>query len=92
MLEAIQHELELNDLNIHLYLTLTMERLQNSWTLTLWCFYNVLWLSWGLIKTQNSMHTISDLDRFRLTDTRSAGNASIGADTDSEYRIDASLL
>ncbi len=48
-------------------------------------------LSWGLTITQNSIHTISDLDRSRLTDIRSAENASIGADTDPEYRIDASL-
>ncbi len=41
---------------------------------------------------QNSIHTISDLDRSRLTDTRSAENDRIGADTDPEYRIDASLL
>ncbi len=49
-----------------------------------------LWLSWGLT-TQNSICTTSDLDRSRLTDTRSAENDRIGADTDPEYRIDASL-
>ncbi len=52
--------------------------------------YNAFVLSWGLI-TQNSICTISDLDRSRLTDTRSAENDQIGADTDPEYRIDASL-
>ncbi len=35
--------------------------------------------------------TGSDLDRSRLTDTRSAENDWIGADTDPPYRIDASL-
>ncbi len=66
-----------------------MERLQNTWTLTLWCFIMLLW---GLTITQNSRPIrISDLDRSRLSDTRSAENARIGADTDPEYRIDASL-
>ncbi len=32
------------------------------------------------------------MDRSRLTDTRSAENDRIGADTDPEYRIDASLV
>ncbi len=53
--------------------------------------YTVFVLSWGLTITQNSTCTISDLDRSRLTNTRSAENASIGADIDTEYRIDASL-
>ncbi len=68
-----------------------MERLQNTWTLTLWCFIMRLGLSWGLTITQNSIRTISDLDRSHLSDTRSAENDRIGADTDPEYRIDASL-
>ncbi len=63
-----------------------MERLQNTWTLTLWWFYNVFVLSWGLTITQNSIRTISDSDQ-----NRSAENASIGADNDPEYRIDAFL-
>ncbi len=54
--------------------------------------YNAFVLSWGLTITQNSIHTISDLDRSRLTDTRSAENDRIGADTDPEYRINASLV
>ncbi len=55
--------------------------------------YNAFVLSWGLTITQNSsLYTISDLDRSGLTDTRSAENDRIGADTDPEYRIDASLL
>ncbi len=54
--------------------------------------YNAFVLSWGLTITQNSIHTISDLDRSRLSDTRSAENDWIGADTDPEYRIDASLI
>ncbi len=49
-------------------------------------------LLWGLTITQNSIHTISDLDRSHLSDTRSAENDRIGADTDPEYRIDASLV
>ncbi len=53
--------------------------------------YNVFVLSWGLTITHNSIHTISDLDRSRLSDTRSVENDRIGADTDPEYRIDASL-
>ncbi len=54
--------------------------------------YNVFVLSRGLTITQNSIHTISDLDQSGLTDTRSAENDRIGADTDPEYRIDASLV
>ncbi len=54
--------------------------------------YNAFVLSWGLTITQNSIRTISNLDRSRLTDTRSAENDRIGADTDPEYRIDASLI
>ncbi len=54
--------------------------------------YNDFVLSWGLTITQNSIYRISDLDRSRLSDTRSAENNRIGADTDPEYRIDASLL
>ncbi len=53
--------------------------------------YNVFVLLWDLTITQNSIRTISDLDRSRLTDTRSAENASIGADTDPEYRIDVEV-
>ncbi len=49
------------------------------------------WFSSGLKTAQNSIRTASDLDRFRLTDTRSAETDLIGADTDPEYRIDASL-
>ncbi len=51
-----------------------------------------LWLSWGSTITQNSIRTISDLDRFRLTDTDPAENDHIGAYTDPEYRIDAFLV
>ncbi len=36
--------------------------------------------------------TGSDLDRSRLTDTRSTENDWIGADTDPRYRIDTSLI
>ncbi len=51
-----------------------------------------MWFSWGLTTAQNSIRTTSDLGRSRLTDTRSAENDRIGADTDPEYRIDASLI
>ncbi len=53
--------------------------------------YNVFVLVWDLTITQNSIHTISYLDRSRLTDTRSAENDRLEADTDTVYRIDASL-
>ncbi len=53
--------------------------------------YNVFVLSWDLTITQNCIHTISYLDRSRLTDTRSAENDRLEADTDTVYRIDASL-
>ncbi len=43
--------------------------------------------SWGLTAAQNSIRTTLDLDRSCLTDTRSAENDRIGADTDPEYRI-----
>ncbi len=53
-----------------------------------------LWLPWGLTTTQNSI-SLKAQDRIwigsRLTDTRSAENDWIGADTDPQYRIDASL-
>ncbi len=51
-----------------------------------------LCLSWYSTITQNSIRTISDLNLSRLTDTRSAENDRIGADTDPEYRINASLV
>ncbi len=51
--------------------------------------YNVFVQSLGLTITPNSIRTISDLDPSHLTDTRSTENASIGADTGTEYRIDA---
>ncbi len=51
-----------------------------------------MWFSWGLTTAQNSIRTTSDLHRSRLTNTRSAENDQIGADTDPEYRIDASLV
>ncbi len=51
-----------------------------------------LCLSWDSTIKQNSVRTISDLNLSRLTDTRSAENDRIGADTDPEYRINASLV
>ncbi len=82
-------ELEFNDLNIHLYLTLNYGTASEH--LDFMVLYNAFVLSRGLTITQNSICTISDLDRSRLSDTRSAENDRIGADTDHEYRIDASL-
>ncbi len=56
-----------------------------------------VWLPWGLTTTQNSnVISLKAQDRIwigsRLTDTRSAENDWIGADTDPAYRIDASLI
>jgi len=51
-----------------------------------------MWFSWGLTTAHNSIRTALDLDRSRLTDTPSAENDWIGADSDPEYRIDASLV
>ncbi len=90
--EKSLHELEFNDLNIHLYLTLNYETASEHLGFDFMVLYNVFVLSWGLTITQNSIHTISDLDRSHLSDTRSAENDRIGAETDPEYRIDASLL
>ncbi len=54
-----------------------------------------LCLPWGLITTQNII-SLKAQDRIwigsRLTDTRSAENDWIGADTDPQYRIDTSLV
>ncbi len=84
-------ELKFNDLNIHLYLTLNYGTASEHLDFDFMVLYNAFVLSWGLTITQNSICTISDLDRSRLSDTRSAENDRIGADTDPEYRIDASL-
>ncbi len=85
-------ELEFNDLNIHLYLTLNYGTASEHLDFDFIVLYNAFVLSWGLTITQNSIHTISDLDRSRLSETRSAENDRIGTDTDPEYRIDASLV
>ncbi len=85
-------ELEFNDLNIHLYLTLNYGTASEHLDFDFMVLYNAFVLSRGLTITQNSICTISDLDRSRLSDTRSAENGRIGANTDPEYRIDASLL
>ncbi len=83
-------ELEFNDLlqNIHLYLRLNhgtaSEHLKYSAHKLLWCFMMFLWLSWGLTTTQQRIWIglVSPLpDPQKMT----------GADTDPEYRIDASL-
>ncbi len=85
-------ELQFNDLNIHLYLTLNYGTASEHLDFDFMVLYNAFVLSWGLTITQNIIHTISDLDRSRLSDTRSMENDWIGADTDPEYRIDASLV
>ncbi len=87
-----EFELEFNDLNIHLYLTLNYGTASEHLDLDSMVLYNAFVLSWGLTITQNSIYRISDLDRSRLSDTRSTENDWIGADTDPEYRIDASLV
>ncbi len=56
-------ELEFNDLNIHLYLTLNYGTTSEHLDFDLMVLYNVFVLSWGLTITRNSIHTISDLDR-----------------------------
>ncbi len=90
--EKSLHELEFNDLNIHLYLTLNYGMASEHLDFDFMVLYNAFVLSWGLTITQNSIHTISDLDRSHLSDTRSAENDRIRADTDPKYRIDASLV
>ncbi len=90
--EKSLHELEFNDLNIHLYLTLNYGTASEHLDFDSMVLYNAFVLSWGLTITQNSIRRISDLDRSGLTDTRSAENDRIGADTDPEYQIDASLV
>ncbi len=72
-----------------------MEQLQNTLNIVhenIMVLYDVLWLSWGLTTTQNSIRTTSDLDLSPLTNTRSTENDRVGADTNPEYRIDASLI
>ncbi len=76
---------------MHLYLTLNYGTASEHLDFDSMVLYNAFVLSWGLTITQNSIRRISDLDRSRLSDTRSAENDRIGADADPEYRIDASL-
>ncbi len=90
--EKSLRELEFNDLNIHLYLTINYGTASEHLDLDSMVLYNAFVLSWGLTITQNSIYRISDLDRSPLSDTRSTENDRIGADTDPEYRIDASLI
>ncbi len=90
--EKSLHELEFNDLNIHLYLTLNYGTASEHLDFDFMVLYNAFVLSWGSRITQNCIHTILDLDRSRFSNTRSAENDRIGVDTDPEYRIDASLV
>ncbi len=74
-----------------------MEQLQNTWNIVCEHFmvlYDVFVASVGLnnnTEYYKLKSTGSDLDQSRLTDTRSAENDWIRADTDPQYRIDASL-
>ncbi len=61
--EKSLHELQFNDLNIHLYLTLNYGTASEHLDFDFMVLYNAFVLSWGLTITQNSIHTISDLDR-----------------------------
>ncbi len=67
--EKSLHELEFNDLNIHLYLKLNYGTASEHLDFDFMVLYNVFVPFVGLTITQNSIHTISDLDRSRLTDT-----------------------
>ncbi len=72
-----------------------MEQLQNTWNIMhehFMVLYDVYVVFVGLTTAQNSIRTTSDLDRSRLTDTQSTENDRFGADTEPEYRIDASLI
>ncbi len=90
-------ELEFNDFNINLYLRLNYgkasEHLKYSARTLYGAFTALCFCGFGAAQQQqhNSIRT-SDLDRSRLTDTRSTENDRIGADTDPEYQIDASPL
>ncbi len=71
-----------------------MEQLQNTWNIVyenLMVLYDVFVTFVGFCGFR-SKRTTSDLDRSRLTDTWSAENDWIEADTDPEYRINAFLL
>ncbi len=66
--EKSLHELEFNDLNIHLYITLNNGTASEHLDFDSMVLYNAFVLSWGLTITQNSIRRISDLDRSRLSD------------------------
>ncbi len=89
--EKSLHELEFNNLNIHLYLTLNYGTPSEHLDFDFMVLYNAFVLSWGLTIAQNSIHNIG-FGSVSSHDTRSAENDRIGADTDPEYRIDASLV
>ncbi len=76
-------QLEFNDLNINLYLTLNYGTASEHLDFDFMVLYNVFVLSWGLTIIQNSIRTISDLDQSRLTDKYRSRYC---------YRIDVSLL
>ncbi len=61
--EKSLHELEFNDLNIHLYLTLNYGTASEHLDFDFMVLYNAFVLSRGLTIAQNSIHTILDLDR-----------------------------
>ncbi len=91
--------LEFNKCNIHLYLRLNYGTVPEHLKYSVQTLYGALWcfcgVPWGLTTTQNII-SLKAQDRIwigsGLTDTRSAENDWIGADTDPAYRIDASLV
>ncbi len=62
--EKSLRELEFNDVNIHLYLTLNYGTASEHLDFDFMVLYNAFVLSWGLTITQNSIRRISDLDRL----------------------------
>ncbi len=78
--------------NLILYLTLTMEQIQNTWNIVhenLWCFR----MFCAFVGLKNNTIVYAEYRIWiglvwPIPDP--AENASIGADTDTEYRINAS--
>ncbi len=68
--EKSLRELEFNDLNIHLYLTLNYGTASEHLDFDFMVLYN----AFVGLNNNNSIRTISDLDRSRLSDTRYAEN------------------
>ncbi len=68
--EKSLRELEFNNLNIHLYLTLNYGTASEHLDFDFMVLYN----AFVGLNNNNSIRTISDLDRSRLSDTRYAEN------------------